>query len=284
MRDWPVGLSTGCFHRTKLLDCLVPIRDAGFGLLEVCCLPPHLDYHDTAAVEAAARRLAALNLEVYSVHAPFAEPIDITALDPDARRHASDEIERAAEAAARLGARYFVLHPGPERSGLPRGERLDRMDNAAAVLNGIAARCRAFGVGLVLENMLPHLFSGHVRELLWLLGALETVDVGVCLDTGHAFLSGDLHTVAHKLSGHLWMIHASDNHGRFDDHLPPGDGQVPWQALLRQLGGTGFHGSFVLEIAGGEDPAVVLAGAQRGRAFLRRQAYSLDRPQPGAAP
>jgi sugar phosphate isomerase/epimerase len=283
MRDWPVGLSTGCFHRSSILDCLEPIRDAGFGLLEVCCLPPHLDYHDAAAVEAAARRLAALNLEVYSVHAPFAERIDITALDAEARRRASHEIERAVEAAARLGARYFVLHPGPERSGLPRSERLDRMENAAAVLNGIAAYCRSAGIGLVLENMLPHLFSGHVRDLLWLLGALETAEVGVCLDTGHAFLSGDLHTVAHKLSGHLWMIHASDNRGTFDDHLPPGDGQIPWEPLVRQLGGTGFHGSFVLEIAGGDDAAAVLAGAQRGRAFLRRLAYSLDRSQRGAA-
>jgi sugar phosphate isomerase/epimerase len=116
--------------------------------------------------------------------------------------------------------------------------------------------------------MLPHLFSGAVRDLLWLLGALETTDVGICLDTGHAFLSGDLHHVAHKLSGHLWMLHASDNRGVYDDHLPPGDGALPWPALLRQLQEIGFEGGVVLEIAGDGAVGETLERAVRGRRFL----------------
>lgn len=265
-----VGLSTGAFWRSPLRDCLEPIRNAGFRRIEVCSAPSHLDYHDPAACLAAAGRIRELGLEVHSFHAPFAERIDISAIDAGARDAAVREISRAAEAAASLGARYFVLHPGPETTGVPRDERLDRMDCAVEALDRIAWRAGELGVGLVLENMLPHLFAGHVRDLLWLLGGLASTNVGVCLDTGHAFLSGDLRHVAHKLAGHLWMVHASDNRGNRDDHLPPGEGSIPWPDLLRQLAAAHFSGVFILELAAEEDPAELLCRAQRSADYLRR--------------
>jgi sugar phosphate isomerase/epimerase len=210
-----------------------------------------------------------LGLEAYSLHAPFAEAIDITSFNTGDRRHAQEEILRAADAAAELGVNYFVIHPGPERGGFPDHERITRMHYAVEVLNTVSGTCRQRGMALVLENMLPHLFSGHVRDLMWILGALDTVDVGICLDTGHAQLAGDLRTVAHKLAGHLWMVHVSDNHGKYDDHLPAGDGTIDWSKFLAQLQRTGFSGTLMLEIAGQDDHQAVLAGAQRGRRHLR---------------
>jgi sugar phosphate isomerase/epimerase len=264
----PIGLSTGCFHDRGILDCLEPIRNAGFMTLEICSSAPHLDYNDRSMVARAAERIAELRLEPYSFHAPFSERIDITHPDSASRQRALDEIRRAADAAATLGARHFVIHPGPERGDLPGNERLQRMTNAAGVLDAVARHCHDRGVMLVLENMLPHLFSGHVQDLLWLLGALHETDVGVCLDTGHAFLSGDLHTVVHKLSGHLWMIHANDNGGERDDHLPPGDGKIPWEALLRQVAASGFHGGIILEISGARGEEALFEGARRARNLL----------------
>ena len=105
--------------------------------------------------------------------------------------------------------------------------------------------------------------------MLWILGALDTTEVGICLDTGHAYLSGDLRTVAHKLSGHLWMIHASDNCGQRDEHLPPGEGGIAWEALVDQLSRLRFHGAFILEIAGNSDIDATLKDARRARQFLR---------------
>ncbi len=270
--ELPLGLSTGAFWRANLLDCLEPIREAGFRRIEVASSPSHLDFHDRSACAAAAQRIRALELEVHSFHAPFADHIDISALNSGRRDTAVREISRAAEAAAAVGARYFVLHPGPETSGVPRSERLDRMDCAVEALDRIAWRAGELGVSLVLENMLPHLFAGHVRDLLWLLGALASTNVGICLDTGHAFLSGDLHHVAHKLSGHLWMVHASDNRGERDDHLPPGEGQIAWPDLLQQLATVHFTGTFILELAAVEDPVELLRRARSSADYLRRLA------------
>jgi len=276
MSDWPVGLSTGCFYRTSIFDCIERIRNSGFALIEVCSFPAHLDYRDLEAVGAARRRIDELGMEPYSLHAPFADDIDITSFDEGHRRYGRDELLRAADAAGRLGVRYLVIHPGPEKGGFPEHERFGRMENAAGVLTEVSDACRDRDVALVLENMLPHLFSGRVRELLWILGALRTTDVGVCLDTGHAHLSGDLRTVAHKLSGHLWMMHATDNHGQRDDHLPPGDGQIDWKQLLRQMAGSGFSGAIILEVAGQDDHQAVLDGARRARRYLREISRRLD--------
>ncbi|MDQ1346671.1 MAG: hypothetical protein QG573_40, partial [Acidobacteriota bacterium] len=152
--ELPLGLSTGAFWRANLLDCLEPIREAGFRRIEVASSPSHLDFHDRSACAAAAQRIRALELEVHSFHAPFADHIDISALNSGRRDTAVREISRAAEAAAAVGARYFVLHPGPETSGVPRSERLDRMDCAVEALDRIAWRAGELGISLVLENML----------------------------------------------------------------------------------------------------------------------------------
>jgi sugar phosphate isomerase/epimerase len=272
MNDWPVGLSTGCFYRKSIFDCLELIRGSGFSMIEICSFPAHLDYHDLDAVRRAARRVDELGLEAYSFHAPFADHIDITSLNPDRRHLALQEILKAAEAAAVLQVRYFVIHPGPEHEQtqhLPCVEHLQRMQNAASTLDRVAQRCRELGIGCVLENKLPHLLFGGTRDILWILGAMSAINIGTCLDTGHAFLSGDLYNVMHKLSGHLQMIHANDNAGSYDDHSPPGEGNIDWVNLLTELSQIEFHGGFILELAGGKEPEIVLAEARRARRFLR---------------
>ncbi len=281
MSDWPVGLSTGCFYQKNILDCLDAIRNGGFNMIEVCSFPAHLDYQDLEAVRRAARRIEELGMEAYSFHAPFADRIDITAPDPDQRNAALQEILRAAEAAALLQVRYFVIHPGPEHSGRPGcEERFQRLANAASVLNTIAVRCRELGIGCVLENKLPHLLFGNTSEILWIMGAMSTVNVGTCLDTGHAYLSGDIYKVMHKLSGHLQMIHANDNSGNYDDHKPPGEGNIDWQRLLTELSQIEFHGGFILELAGNKELDIILAEARRARCFLREISRKLALSSP----
>ena len=272
MSDWPIGISTGCYFRQPILSCLEGIAGAGFTIIEVCSFPDHLNYHEMAAVKQAADRIHKLQLEPYSLHAPFADHIDITSLDDSIRQVAIQEVICAAEAAATIGVRYLVIHPGPERSQLPEDERLQRMHRAADALNVISQRCTELGQALVLENMLPHLFFGRTSDVLWMLGAIQTMKVGICLDTGHAFLSGDLTTVAHKLSGHLWMVHASDNFGDRDDHLPPGRGRIAWEPLISQLTQRGFEGAIILEIASDASGQVDLEEARRARKFLHELA------------
>jgi sugar phosphate isomerase/epimerase len=272
MSDWPVGISTGCFYFMDFFDCIEPICRGGFSMIEVASSRAHLDYHDKHAMHKAFRTLQDWGVEAYSFHAPFREDIDVTALNSEDRAHARKEILAAAEAAALLGVRYFVFHPGPEKSYDPAPEeRLRRMDNAAEIINEVCEYCRTLGVGIVLENMLPHLFFGNMRDMLWIIGAVDSPIVGTCLDTGHAFLSGDISRILYKLSGHLQCLHANDNQGKNDDHLPPGKGKIDWHQLLLELNEIDFQGAIILELMGDQrkSPETVLAEARQSARFLR---------------
>jgi sugar phosphate isomerase/epimerase len=273
MTNWPIGLSTGCFYRTPLVDCLETIRGSGFSMIEVVFSPPHLDYRNPQAVQEAAARIDALGLEAYSFHAPFADDIDISSLEPACREHALAEILRAVEAAASLGVHYFVIHPGPENGDIPsREERLLRIENVCSVLERVAARCGEVGIQCVLENKLPHLMFGQSADLLWILTCLKGNRVGACLDTGHAHLAGELYPLVYKMAPYLRLLHVHDNKGHGDDHLPPGDGRIDWTAVLKELAAVNFTGAFILELAGGGEPDVIMARARRARSYLRQRA------------
>ncbi|MDB6139231.1 MAG: Xylose isomerase domain protein barrel, partial [Verrucomicrobiaceae bacterium] len=214
MTEWPIGLSTGCFYQLSIFDVLDEVRASGFSEIEVCSWPKHLDYHNQDEVGRAGERMRSLGLRPVSFHAPFANHIDITSLRDDERRAAVAELVKACESAAVMEVEHIVLHPGPETSGRPPQEEfLLRMQHAADSLNQVAARCCELGLHLVLENMLPHLLFGHVSDMMYLLGGISTCEVGTCLDTGHAFLAGEMGQVIQKLSGHLKMVHANDNCG-----------------------------------------------------------------------
>jgi sugar phosphate isomerase/epimerase len=276
MTDWPIGLSTGCFYRTPLLDCLETIRGSGFSMIEVVFSPAHLDFKNRDAVQEAARHIEELGMEAYSFHAPFADDIDISSPDPSRREHALDEILRGVEAAALLGVHYFVIHPGPENADIPsREERLLRIENVCAVLDRVTGRCAELGIQCVLENKLPHLLFGQSADLLWILASLEGNRVGACLDTGHAHLAGDLDTLVLKMAPYLRLLHVHDNKGQGDDHLPPGDGRIDWTALLKGLSAVNFTGAFILELSGGSNPEDTMARARRARTYLRQTARRL---------
>jgi hypothetical protein len=74
------------------------------------------------------------------------------------------------------------------------------------------------------------------------------------------------------------QIHASDNYGNRDDHLPPGKGTIDWGRVLAAAGRMGFHGGIVLELAGHEDVPnrERLREARQARWYLRDIMRRLD--------
>lgn len=281
MADWAIGLSTGCCWKENIFDCLEDIRAYDFEVIEICSHPGHLDYHDLPFVRRTASMVRSLGFKAHSLHAPFAETIDITSLDESARRAAAQELMKAAEAAAILETKYFVVHPGPEKTAFSEHERISRLQNAVGALDQILHRCNSLGVELVLENMLPHLFAGRTENLIWIMKALTSADVGICLDTGHAQLGCNLPTIVELSAACLRLVHANDNHGSWDDHLPPGDGKIDWSAVIRQLLDTHYHGALIVELANFEDRRSTLKRASRGREHLRHIRRTLEPSVPG---
>jgi len=74
-----------------------------------------------------------------------------------------------------------------------------------------------------------------------------------------------------KLGSHTRMVHANDNHGDRDSHLPPGEGSINWSTVIHELRDCRFDGTIILELAGGGSVDEVLDRARRGRRFLEER-------------
>jgi sugar phosphate isomerase/epimerase len=73
--------------------------------------------------------------------------------------------------------------------------------------------------------------------------------VGICLDTGHAHMSGlDVAAAVRRLAPHLRATHIADNHGNADEHFAPFNGTVDWAATMKALGEVGYRNDFSFEI------------------------------------
>ena len=272
------GVSTHLYHDAALdRDHLVEIAAHGFTAVEIFATRSHVDYHDAQGLDELAGHLRDTGLRAHSVHAPIADsltggvwgaPYSLATADEPARRRAVDETLASLEAAARLGAAFLVVHLGVPLSQQPDG-RDNRRDHVLRSLEMLHERTRATGVRLALE-IIPNPLSDPDALVTFIDEELEATDVGICLDSGHAFLQGDLVEAIETASGHLFTTHLHDNRRDADDHLVPFDGLIDWEAAAMTLQKVGYEGVWLFELAATDAPRRVLERAQSARTRLER--------------
>ncbi len=244
--SWRLGISSGSCAECPILDILPALRASGATGIEIGTPPGHFDPWQEEQVAALDREVHESGLEAVSIHAPFGGALDLADPNPHHRHAAIGAILTAATALRRIGGRLVVVHPSDlERNGHVASARLT---DAARSLNVLSENLAGMGMTLVVESPLPHLIGGHPDEFAWLLGRLDH-SVKVCLDTGHTALGHAWHRFMEVSQGRVAHVHAHDNGGHWDDHLPPGDGSIDWTEIVRTLDEAGFEGWIMLELA-----------------------------------
>lgn len=270
------GISTHLYHDVRLdRDQLDEIAAHGFEAIEVFATRTHFDYHDPAAVTSLLRHAGDLGLRVHSVHAPISEslrggvwgaPYSLATTDEAARRTAVEETLASLRAAGELGASFLVTHVGVPLALEPDG-RDNRRDAAIRSLEALHEAASPLRVQLALE-VIPNPLSEAQRLVSLIEDELDVDDIGICLDSGHAFLMGDLVDAIETVSGHLVTTHLHDNRRRQDDHLVPFDGAIDWASTAMALQKIGYEGTWMLELAATDTPRRVLERAQDARRKL----------------
>ena len=69
--------------------------------------------------------------------------------------------------------------------------------------------------------------------------------VGITIDFGHANTRGLVPEFA-AIADRATHVHIHDNHGASDEHLPLGEGTVPWNIVRKGLEGK-YRGFLVIE-------------------------------------
>ena len=236
------------FPVRPLLEEVESVGKLGFDYLEVAMDPPQGHYSVIRRIESVLMR--ALEQRKLSVvcHLPtFISSADLT----EGLRCASlDEIFASLEVAARLQTLKVVLHPG-NISGLGRFVMDKVKENALKSLEAVVAKAHELGLCLCLENMFP---KGH-----WLVKPddfIELLDrfpsLYLTFDTGHAHMADSTDRMAlefiEKFSHRIGHVHASDNFGMEDNHLPVGAGTIDFHALVKALKRKGYNDTMTLEV------------------------------------
>lgn len=277
MTDRRFGISTHLFHGQRLSrDHLVHIAAHRFDEVELFATRSHFDYHDPQAIDDLAEWLSDTRLTLHSMHAPAFErfaggqplgPYSNASGTESRRRAAVEEAQAALAVAGRIPFRYLVTH-----LGVPDGVAKDgdnRVDAARRSVEEIAAIAAPLGVRVALE-VIPNALSNAVALTGLIEEHLDGVEVGVCLDYGHAHLMGDVNDTIEALSGHLWTTHVHDNHGRTDDHLVPFAGGIAWDTAMMGTQKIGYDGTLLFEVADTGDPVDVLKRTAAARERLER--------------
>lgn len=237
---------TGTFFQTNLLNHLDRIHEIGYDTLEIWCYEPHFYYQSQDYVQRVKMELEQRKISIHSLHATFHGLLDLSGSDDCDRTHALETVKKQAGIASYLGAQILIVHPGGKN--VPMSEREIRIGYFLEALNQLIPVCQRLGLKIAVENMGPDYLGDKIEEIDRILNNYENDLVGICLDTSHAHLTGDLFNYLDYLGERIITFHISDNNGLHDDHLPPGRGQIDWPKFLKGVEKIGYKGPLVMEI------------------------------------
>jgi inosose dehydratase len=168
-------------------------------------------------------------------------------------------IERAARAAAALGAEHLVVGGGAKRAkGLADGD----FDALARGLDRVVALARAHGLNAHYHPHLSTIVEGpdEVRRIFGQTG------IGFCPDTAHLAAAGGVPAeLVREHAGRITYVHLKGWRRDPFAFTPVDEGDCDNAAVLQALTEIGYRGWITNELDSWPDPA---EGARRGHAFV----------------
>lgn len=163
------------------------------------------------------------------------------------------EAKEMISAASMLGITLLNFHFNSRLGMVGRTEKsreafLQNFTNSMTELTQFAAKSR---VDLMLENVPPE--YGHPLEsLAYFSQVMSTVPpLKFHLDVGHAFIENRMKGVKEYLdafSDRLIHIHIHDNHGKQDEHLPLGEGNIDFKKVVKLLKELNYDKTITFEV------------------------------------
>ncbi|MYQ47066.1 TIM barrel protein [Streptomyces sp. SID4985] len=251
------GYGTNGLADLRLDDALALLADLGYDGVGLTLDHMHLDplAPDLAArTRRLAHRLAALDLEVtvetgarYVLDPRRKHGPSLLDPDPDGRARRADLLIRAVQVAADLGAHAVHCFSGTLPPGTDEDTAWDRLTEA---LTPVLEAATSAGIPLAVEPEPGHLLATladfhHLRDLLG-----HPAHLGLTLDIGHCQCLEPLSPADCVRAAAPWLRHVQieDMRRGRHEHLPFGDGEIDFPAVLAALAATSYRGLTVVEL------------------------------------
>ncbi|MCJ7773974.1 MAG: sugar phosphate isomerase/epimerase [Desulfobacterales bacterium] len=184
------------------------------------------------------------NIVPASVHCFFFANLghDVADKNPDIRKRAIEINKVLFQGAKDIGAKYVVTHLyGWDVEGRSEDET---MTLAKEVILDYLPEAERTGIKIAIENLFKSWAVKHINQLI---DEIDHPLLGICLDTGHAAVYGDVEKELRLCGNRLIGLHIHDNHFIKDEHFVPFRGKIDWKAFTSALVDIGYKGPLMLE-------------------------------------
>ena len=225
--------------------------------------------HPNAPATWTAERVAAVREACarHDIHVGLhsASAVNVAETSPLLADAAEQYLRTYVDLAGRLGATWIVVHGGYHFTG----DFAARLAASVDRLRRAADYAEARGVRLLLENLNREPEHAEIRYLAHNLeecreyfGRIQSRALGWAFTINHA------HLVPEGIDGFLdamdldrcGEVRLADSHGRYEEHLRPGEGTVDFTRMFARIEGGGYRGHYMMAF-GSLD--VVLDGRDR---------------------
>jgi sugar phosphate isomerase/epimerase len=236
------------FPVKPVIEELEEISRLGFDYLELAMDPPQAHCGIIRQErEDILRALDRCNMKIICHLPTFVFTADLT----DSLREASlNEVIASLDVASDLRPLKVVLHPS-YFMGLSIFVMEKARQYAMTSLEAILEKAGELGLCICIENMFPKTNSlSDPEDFSKILERFPTLKL--TLDTGHAHIDGKGRNRAldfiEMFPDRIGHIHANDNFGREDIHLPIGAGTIDFRTIARALREIKYNETVTLEV------------------------------------
>ena len=236
-----VSCSSSIVKKLPLEKALEKLSRAGFKWIEI--------NRNHMAGRPSPERLDAFGLKVWAVHGALGG--DAASVDEDARKKAAAAEAEAMRAAHLFAPCPYVLHYLNRANDPAVGEAYRKSIEALLA----CAEKERFVLAVETVPYKPEVNERYAgsSEVADFVRSFASASLKICVDLNHSNLNEDLQTAIANCAGLIATIHVSDNHGRREEHLVPGEGEIDFPSAFRALIRAGYSGPLNLEVNGEEE-------------------------------
>jgi sugar phosphate isomerase/epimerase len=233
-----LGLSSGALYPHTLTE-QTPVIATEYGFRDLELLLQTRGEYQPEFIRELRSISDAHGCAVYAVHS-YQELVSVLSPYPRRAEEARQMFSRMIAATAELGARVLIWH-GPRRQEIAKPDDWERF---IAITVELAAECVAAHVTLAIENV-SWAALATVRDVTAFAARLVEIGppeaIGFAFDPFQAAEAGaNPFMILQAMEDRVVDVHLSDYRAGEPPqrHLPPGDGELPWPALLRAIVGA----------------------------------------------
>lgn len=220
--------------------------------------PPNYPGTFTPGRVAAVRELCARHGVALGIHTLSA--VNMAEITPVMDAAADAYLRENFDLAAALGAGYVICHGGFHFGG----DREARFRVALERMRRAAGWAEERGIDIYFENHNKepdeaeiHYLPRDVAETRYFLDAIDSPRFKWAFNVGHAHLVPDGFDGFLDAFGtsRIGQVRLNDTHGRYEEHLKPGEGIVDFRRVFGRLAERGYSGPFTLDFGNADDRA-----------------------------